>query len=376
VGDGRLVLSRLRWGLTELAGEIRSDVRLRGEELRFRNLTGSLGGGLLDGQVAINWKHRDRSWFTLLLDQAEAERLLAPWPAWADRVRGPLDVRLRGQLGREWSGNGQVAMVRGKVFGVEVSEWRLPLDFVFAPVQGAGQIAVRDSSAQVAMGRATGNVSWRWGTGARLEGQILFHGVDLRTALRQATDISQLGSGQVSGRIDLGGSDLRSVDDLTANLEATLQQTQALEYPVLIQLTPFLMPGGASQAVFRSGELRARLAGGVVRVQRLTLTSSLLQMVIEGTVTLQGRLNLEVWANTGRLAPNPNFLRLLGLRIPAAGPIPVALLLEAGNYLSNRLLHLRVGGTIRSPSIQIDPFVLVTEEALRYFVGWSRLPVP
>src|SRR5207302_8080788 len=98
---------------------------------------------------------------------------------------------------------------------------------------------------------------------------LRFYGVELRTLLRQLSDSSQLGSGQMTGRIDLTGNDVRSVDDLTGTMEATLQQTQAMALPVLQQLTPFLMPGQSNGGTFRSGDLRARLARGVVRVERL-----------------------------------------------------------------------------------------------------------
>jgi translocation and assembly module TamB len=122
--------------------------------------------------------------------------------------------------------------------------------------------------------------------------------------------------------------------------------------------------------------VRARLDRGVVRVQRLTLTGSTLQLLIQGTVTLAGRLDLNATANTGMVGVNPPALRLLGLRIPVVGPIPISLLLELTTYFSNRLVHLRVTGTIRSPSVQVEPLPLLSEEAVRFFVNRSNLPIP
>jgi hypothetical protein len=76
------------------------------------------------------------------------------------------------------------------------------------------------------------------------------------------------------------------------------------------------------------------------------------------------------------MGANPNFLRLLGLRIPAAGPIPVSLLLEASTYLSNRTIHLRVTGTVRSPVVQVQPVALLSDEVVRFFINRSSLPIP
>lgn len=376
-GEGRFALTRLRWDTTELTERIGGSVRLARQELRFRDLTGTLGGGLLRSQVSINLRQPERSWFTLDLDRVEASRLLAPWPSLAARVQGPVEARLRGTLGREWRGSGLINLSRGRVLDVDVNDWRLPVDFAFAPSQGRGQVEIHDTHAQVALGRVLGSGTAGWGLGSRVDVHLRFFGVDLRTLLRQFSDSSQLGGGQMTGRVDLTGNDVRSAEDLTGTMDATLQQTQAMEFPVLRQLTPFLMPGQSNGGTFRSGDVRARLARGVVRVERLSLAGTFLQLLVEGTVSLEGgRLNLEATANTGQVGVNPAFLRLLGLRIPAVGPVPLTLVLQASSYLANRVIHLGVTGTVRNPVVRVEPVSLLTEEAVRFFLNRSNVPVP
>jgi hypothetical protein len=260
------------------------------------------------------------------------------------------------------------------VYGVEVSDWRLPVDFAYAPRHGQGQVNVHDTTAQAAAGRLAGRASWSWGLGNRLEGSLHFFDLQLRPLLRQAADLSQSGSGRITGRVDFSGADMASVNDLRATLDATLQQTQAMSFPVLAQLVPFLGPGSSGSAMFTSGDLKARLAGGTVRVQRLSLQGSLLQLWVEGTVTLQGRLGLDVTASTG-VRVTPGLLRALGLRLPlTVGPIPIGLLTQASTMLSAQLLHLRVGGTVRSPIIQVEPVSLLTQEALLFFLSRTAPP--
>lgn len=375
VGSGRFVVESLRWGRTNLTGGIRGEVRLTGQEIRLRDLSGTVGQGLLRGQVSLSLRPAGQSWFTLDLSQVEAGQLLAPWPALAGSVQGLMQIRLRGTVGREWSGSSEVTLSRGRVLGAEVAEWRLPLSWSVTPALGRGQIDVRDSSAQVALGRATGRTSFRWGVGNRLEGQLNFHGVQLRPLLRQMADLTTLGDSEVAGRIDFSATDIRSLEDVTATLTATLGRTQAFEFPVFRQLTPYVRPGLSSAATFQRGELRATLARGLVHVQQLSLQGSILQLFAEGTVTLQGRLDLEVLVNTGQLGPNPALLRLLGLRLPAAGPVPLALILEASDYLANRLIRLRVRGTIRSPVVRVDPVALVTDAAVRFFLRQAGGPL-
>jgi hypothetical protein len=373
IGSGRFSLDRLRWATSAAAGSIRGEVALTEGELRLRNLTGELAQGSLRGQLAINLQQTNRSSFSLTLDQVDASRLLAPWPSLADRVEGPLRVRLRGRLGRRWYGSGEIALVRGRVSGVEVVDWRQPFDWAFAPRRGSGQLDIRETTGHLALGRVVSRASLAWGTGLQVEGYVRFFGVELRPLLRQMSELSQIGAGKISGQFDFAGRDVHGLDDLTGTFDAKLEQTQALQLPVLRQLTPFLM-GGQSTAVFQSGSLRGRLAGGVVRIERLTFARSVMQLFINGTITLQGRLNLDVTANTGNAGVNPTFLNFLGLRVPATGPIPVALLLEASTYFSNRLVHMRVTGTVRSPIVTVGPISFLTEEAVRFFL--NRLPVP
>jgi hypothetical protein len=83
-----------------------------------------------------------------------------------------------------------------------------------------------------------------------------------------------------------------------------------------------------------------------------------------------------VTAQTGQYGANPRLLRLLGLRLPAVGPIPLSLILEATDYLSNRLVHLRVTGTWRSPVITVEPVSLLSQEAVLFFLNRSNLPIP
>src|SRR5262249_8035568 len=159
------LLSRLRWDDTVLAPEIRGDVRLNRRELRFLDLSAAVGEGLLRGQVGVNLQDIDRSWFNLGIDRVELARLLVAWPGVAGGVEGPADVRLRGTVGREWSGTGDVYLPRGRVLGAEVTEWRLPLTFSFAPGRGRGEVQVYETTAQVGRGRATGRATFGWGTG-------------------------------------------------------------------------------------------------------------------------------------------------------------------------------------------------------------------
>ena len=376
-GPGRLIVRDLRLGDTRLTDRLTADLFLRDQTVQVRNLSASVSEGAFAGTVDYNYANPDRSYFNLRLEQADSAALLAGYPDLAAQVQGPVDLRLRGNLGREWRGGGEAALTRGRVYGVEVEEWRLPFTFTFHPRHGNGQLTFTDSNVQLSRGRVAvqADLHWSYDTAPRLEGNARFYNADFRSLLRSNGQLGSYAVGQVTGRVDFSADSLRSADDLDATVAAMLTQSQALQIPVLSALVPFIAPG-RSATTFDRGELRGRLSRGIFRIQKLNLSSRVVGLNVVGTITTTGRLDLEATAGTGRLGVNANFLQALGVTIPAVGPIPVGVLLEVSAYLSNRVIHLRVTGTTRNPQVRTEPIRLLAEEAVRFFVLQSGAPVP
>jgi hypothetical protein len=352
VGRGRFELRDLRWNDVELSDSLQGDVRVDGKGVRLSDVSGSLAGGLLRLHLSYALRGRRRGSFNLVLSQAELGRLLALADA-AEVAQGPINVSLRGSLGGEWRGGGNVVLTRGKALGVELSEWRLPVDFIFAPVRGHGELSVRDSVAQFAGGgRGQFQTTLTWAGGSmRVEGQLRLFEAALRSLAGALGEGSSHAQGRLNGRVDFAGGNVHSLQDLSANVQATFNQAQALQLPVLRQLAPYLLPGQSS-ATFQSGEMQARLANGILRVQRLGLSGNFVRFLVQGTVTLQGRLDLDVQARSGPFATEP-----------------LGVMLQAGSYLANQVVRLRVSGTVRQPIIRVEPAGFLTEEAVRFFLG-------
>ncbi len=375
VGNGRLRINDVRWGGRAIAQDVNAELLLTQGELRVREINALVGEGVLRASVAINLRERDRSHFTIHLDRADAALVLAPFPSLADLFQGTAEVNLRGTLGREWHASGSMGLTRGSFLGLGITEWRMPVSFSFVPEAGRGQFDIRDSVADVAHGRANGGVSVSWGTGTRIEGSFRFVNADFEGLARRSGSLRGIAVGKVTGRFDFGSNDFRTADDLNGVLDARLTQSQALELPVLHELVPFIAPG-QSATTFQSGDVRARLSRGTFRIQRLSLMSPAVQLVVEGNVGLNGRLDLNATAQTGDLGLNAPGLRLLARGVPAIGPVPVTLIAQASALLANRVIHLRITGTTQSPVVRIDPIALLTEEAIRVFLTRYVVPLP
>jgi hypothetical protein len=378
VGRGRFEVRDVRWQDSELSDGLAGELRVSPGTIRLRDVSGVLGGGVLRLYVTYSPRQPGRNTFSLSLSHAEASKLLVFPPGGlsehAELVQGAVDVSLRGTLGSEWRGAGAVALSRGKVLGVDVQEWRIPLDFSLVPGRGYGELSLRDSGGQVGGGRALAGGTLTWGgNGLRVEGHLRLIDAELRHLAGMLGDVSSYAQGRVSGRVDLSGDNVRSLHDLQATIGATFQQAQVLQMPVLRQLSPYLLPSQAS-AAFKSGELKARLAGGVLRVERLALVSNVIQLLMPGTITLDGRLDLEAYVRTNFFGPDPLWVRLAQVRLPPVGPIPVSLLLQITGYLSNKVVKLRVTGSVRNPVVRAEPVRLLTEQAVRFFIGQALVP--
>jgi hypothetical protein len=375
-GVGKFRILDMRWADSELADTVVGEIRLTPDAVILRDVSADLAGGLLRLQVLYNHHDPLRSNFNLSLTRAEASKLLLAIPGLGDLIQGAVDIRIRGTLGAEWRGGGALAMSRGKVLNVEITDWRVPFEFSLAPGRGFGELTIRDSGAHIGGGRALLRTQVNWGgAGLRIDGTVTLIEAGMRSLVGLVGDVSSYAQGRVNGRIDFGGSNVRSMTDLMAQLQLSLQQAQAAQLPILRQLSPYLTrgPTGAS---FQSGELQGRFANGVMRLQRLTLVGQLVQLIITGTIGRQGRLDLDVTARTGTLGPDPLYLRLLQLKLPPVGPIPVSLLIQASGYLSNRLVRLRVNGTTKNPVVQVEPFKVLTEDAAQFFLIRALIPAP
>ncbi|MFO0864578.1 MAG: hypothetical protein U0744_08000 [Gemmataceae bacterium] len=306
-GSGVIRFSNVAWNDSGSPTDLSGDLILDDDVLRLRQLTANIGGGQLRATVNVNIRHPEQGFFLVKLDNVEASKLLRPWTG--DRIRGPLQGTIKGSLGSEWSGRIEAELVRGEVFGLGVTQWRIPITFRYSPLQQQGQVTIPETTAQLASGRATGRLNATLGFGTRLEGQLQIVRADMKNLLRETFGSASLGSGYLTAKIVVKGDNVRGIEDLDASIEGAFSQTQATAIPILGDIAPIL--GIAGSTTFQRGDMKARLDRGVVRVQRLALEGGLFKVFIDGTADVQGRLNLNVVANTGNLLTNAPGFRLL-----------------------------------------------------------------
>lgn len=375
-GSGRLIVRGLAWGDNVARPELVGVLLLREGFLELEDLSGTLGGGQIRGRARVRLNDPSRNHFVLSLARADAKRLFAPIPELDAVVGGDISVVVHGSVhrGREMHGSGTVSIARGTVGGVAVSELRVPFTYATSP-GGYGRLTIHEASTHAGSGQARGSVTVEWGTGggARVDGQVLFTNVPLRAISPNLGENGLFGNGHLTGRFDLSGTNVKSADDLNGTLIATLNNTSVKEVPFLQHAVPYLNPAGLAKP-FGAGDIRANLSRGVFRVQRLALANPTAQLFADGTITTTGRLDLNVVAHTGQIGPNARGLQLLGLRLPAFGPVPLTLIRDVSTFFSNRTVRLTITGTTSAPVVRVNTAALLTEEAVRFFL--TRYVVP
>lgn len=364
-GDGQVSIRGLSWGSSRLAPELTIRLRMQDGIVFANDFTGQLAGGQLRGRMRYDLQRPGRNFFSLSLDRADPERMFSPTPDVAGVVSGPVSVVIRGRIAPSAFGSGTVELSRGTIADIPATNLRIPFDWSVGT--STGRIATRDVAGTLGGGRITGRAEYSWGYAGRLSGQIRFNEVRMRRILANVGGASAFGSGRISGRIDLSGDSVRSVNDVTARLIATLNSASVQEVPVLRLVTPYLSPSGVL-GPFTSGDVRARLTGGIIRIERFALASDSAKLYADGSVTLTGRLDLSVVAQTGQLGIDNRGLLALGLRIPAFGPLPLTIIRDVTEFLANRTIRITITGTTRAPSIQINAAALLTEEAIRFLL--------
>jgi hypothetical protein len=369
VGSGRVEIRNLGWGRS-VDSDLRATIRITGDVIDLPDLSGRFADGAIRGRIRYNLTRPARSFYTLTLDGADAAVLLAPYGF--NWLGGRFSIGARGNLGPRLRGSGTLSLQRAKVTGFDLAALRLPFDWSYTPGSG-GRIAFRDFGGQAAGGRITGETTVAFGHTVQVSGRVRFVDLSMRALLGQFGSSSGLGSARMNGQFHFDGTNVRSLNDVGGQLVAQIGEGPVLDTPFFSRIAESIVPNPSSRGLvsFTQGELRARLTAGWFNIQRLALSGPRLKMLLEGTVWLDSRVDLTVVATTGRLAIDPRVLRAFGLRVPAFGPIPIGLILEVSNYLSNRTVILSVTGTVNNPIVRVNVARLLGEEAVRYFLSPS-----
>jgi translocation and assembly module TamB len=335
---------------------------------------GELWGGMVQGdglQVEKIESGRARYGMDLRLDRIALARMLAFWPEADRRFAGTGTLRVQGRSQDSLRGTAEFRVDRGRVNGLELTELSIPADWEFHPGEtGRGELRIRQSIGKLAGGRIGGEAAMALGDRRDFRAKLFVDDVDLRVVSRE-----EMGSrpipGRLSGFATLSGTDPLQLSGYRGELVFNLVQASLLDIPLLDELDRSL--GSAQGGVFDAGDLHGTIADRRISIDRLTLVGPLAQVHATGTVDFDGRLNLEVVANTNKeiyeagqaiLSRAPNVANAVASQSEAIDRVSA--------LLSRRLMTFRITGTIRDPVALVDRSINV-RAAIGFFLRAMRL---
>ncbi len=367
---------QLQYGPHYPLGTLKGEFRLSPNGWSVNPFEGELFGGPIEGKA---WSESlplgvEKLDFDLKVERASLTKLLAFLPEVAENISGTGSVRINGRMGPAFRANVEVFVPHAKVAGIGLTELRIPAEVTLSPSRSNGQLHIRHWTARIAGGKLLGDVVLRLGEDHAYTGTVRLSDLDLEPIAQLTTDSRRPASGRLSGKLTFQGPDPALISRFRGRLSLTLADASLVDLPVFREIDKFL--GSSRGGLFESGTLDAAIADRVITIESMALSGRLAQIHVTGTVGFTGQLNMEVLVNTREIIPQtgnalisliPGLREALGRQAEETSKV--------SSYLSNRLLKLRVSGSLRSPNVNLDPGVAMTDAAVGFFGSVLKMPL-
>ncbi len=356
-----------------LARRIDGDFEIDSNGIRIRSLRGNYAGGQVDASGSLGFRAGTGRLQVRLaaIDAGKGLMLISPQSSnWVSgRLSGSLSIdsgatyRARGRLTLRQSKNASFASTETHASLIanvprDLSRWELTLNSI---------------ESNLGLGRVTGNATLRSSSvpgGFDLASDWQARRLDFGRLLDDLADgSSQYTRGNLNGRLVLGGTGIRSVNDLTGRFSGELDGSQGQSIPGLDSAQAYLGAFSLADTRFAEGGIRGTILRGMVNVEDFWLMSNRMQVVANGRVALASRYSdIDAVISTGNFDV-ANFA-LLSLAEPLALDVawPIGLVVRANQLLSNRTLYVQLVGPISDPRIRLKPLDTLRQGARRFLV--------
>lgn len=371
--DGQLVdatvsLEDLRWQRMQLSPRLTAHLDVTPTLVRLRSVEGQIADGRVQASGEVRLAAVPDGQLDLSVHRVSLRRAAAPFLGPSLPVGGTADLAVRARLGRTLSGNVRLAANHVTAAGVAIPRVRLPLDWSYG------------LASKTARWRSRGGVVDAGNGQVRIATDGSFNRLlDLNlTAELARIDTSRLlvgnspSAGVLDGKVTLSAKRARSLKQFSGTFDVDLSQVKVMAMPVIADLQQLTaLPSLTTLArdpARDGGFVTGRFANGVVTIDQLALRQHNVQVLMEGTSTLDGRLSLQLVASTGDQSPTEGLTSLIDSPLMLAAPAPVALLAKANEMMKNRVVHVHVAGTAQRPILQLQPGKTLTQDAIRFFL--------
>ncbi|MCO8123984.1 AsmA-like C-terminal region-containing protein [Stieleria sp. TO1_6] len=361
VASGAVEDLRLRnAGLSE---RITVDMTLMPDRLEVNGIRGRLADGMLSGTALVRLESIPTGHFDVAAKRVNLRRLASPLGV--QDVSGTGTVSLRGRIGPIITGAVDITADNVVAAGVAVRQARFPVTWSFTPNSKIARWQCRSGVVATGGGNVRVATEGNYANSLTMNTAVHVEKVDLAKLMRSGS----VGSGIVDGEASLRAKRARTTKQLVGDYAFEMKNIQALEIPILNQLPKMVtlsppVPGRGQDG----GIVRGRIGSGLVYLDELAVHQSNVQVMVSGTATMEGRLDLDVVASTESESPADQLVSLLDSPLMLAAPAPVALVVKANELLKDRVVRVHVGGTADRPTLRLQPGKQLSQDAVRFFL--------
>lgn len=355
----------LRWDRVLWSPRVSAEVDLTPDQIVLRQLRGNFADGQLLGKATMRLDGSQAGSFQLSASRLQLRKLVVPVDRSGRLAEGAISIRVQGKLGHRPRGQATIMLDRAQVANVAMTRVRVPIDWSLNPAAQIATFQTHSATLGMGGGRIVSQAKGRWNGKLDFDATSHIRRVDT-SKMMQRGGVS--GTGILDGVVRMKARRANDARDMTGSFHMTLSDAKSLQLPVLSDITSFLetLP---STTAFEKSTIDGRIANGIVYVEQATLSAPSAQILIDGNATFQGRLNLNVMAQTGADGPADQILKLADSPLVAAAPTPLAMVAKVNNALKERVVHLHVGGTAASPSVRLEPGKQLGAEAVKFFMN-------
>ncbi len=352
-----------------VANRLRTNILARPSGIQLRNIGGKIGGGVLQGEVDLSLGGNLNGRYRLSLEGINLRRALAPLPGAARSISGTASIAASGRIGDLTTANVRMKASNVVAGGLAIREMRMPLTADYRIQADRASWHTRGATVQVGGGTISldseGSLARRL---ASFTSSIKIARVDTTKMLRGKS----LNAGVIDGAVNLRARRASAPEDIVGGFHIQLSQMQGFELPGFDQLLQLAkMPSFTMQKLGKNdlGIIDGRIGGGLVHVDDATLSKSGIMVLMNGTSTLTGRLNLDVTAITNPSGPADGLVDLANSPLMLAAPAPVALIAKANDALKDRVIYVAVTGVASRPTLHVQPGKSLSQDALRFVLS-------
>ncbi|QEG43777.1 AsmA-like C-terminal region-containing protein [Roseimaritima ulvae] len=373
--EAQLLLRNVVYQNRQLTPQLRLDLRGDAGGLWLDRLEGRYAGGIVSGSG--NWSLGNGSrQISLRATSLDLSTAVAPFsPQTAAQVDGYVSGTATITRVDAYRVKGAIQWHDGRLIEISIESGHAGFQAQLSDNLRSWQAGLNQVQLRTGRGQWTGDLhvaSMADRRGLKMASEWKLRRVDFTDLFPSSGGPIALGQARASGSLTLGGRAIRGVQDLQGRFDVELDGTEARAVPGLPRTQNYLGAVSLGSVRFDEGRMRGSVGGGAVVLHEFWLLDEQLRVFADGSIRLaDGRMDVGAVLNTGDFSAQNVLLRQLATTA-GSGAIPLSVLMQANELLSNRTLIVDLSGPVSNPRVRLKTVDTLRANATEFFLRQAR----